>query len=63
MPLDLTPKEVEEMLGIPLKTLATWRTQNKGPAYHKLGGKVRYSEEDIKDWHRNCRVVTDDCKD
>lgn len=62
-PTLLTPKEFEELFGIPEKTQANWRTLNKGPAYYKLGGKVRYAEKDIETWQRNCRVLTEDSKE
>ena len=59
----LTAEEVERRFGIPEKTLANWRCQRKGPAYYKLGGKVKYAEKDIDTWRRNCRVLTADCKE
>lgn len=37
----MTTEEVEQAYGIAAKTLANWRSQGRGPAYHKLGGKVR----------------------
>lgn len=57
----LTPKEVAVIYGIAEKTLANWRSQGKGPAYHKLGGKVRYADIDIEDWVKQSRKLTIDC--
>lgn len=31
-------------------TLATWRSQKKGPAYVKLGKKIFYTINDLKIW-------------
>ena len=57
----LKPKEVEQALGIPEKTLANWRSQGKGPAYFKFGGKVRYALKDLEGWIRTKRIITVDC--
>jgi predicted DNA-binding transcriptional regulator AlpA len=56
----LTAKDVRLAFGISEKTLANWRSQGRGPAYHKLGGKVRYAVADIEDWVRKGRVLTID---
>lgn len=58
----LSPREVAAAYGIAEKTLANWRSQGKGPAYHKLGGKVRYAAVDMEDWARESRVLTIDCR-
>jgi predicted DNA-binding transcriptional regulator AlpA len=35
-------------LGISVQTLRTWRQQNRGPRYRKIGGRcVRYSIADL----------------
>lgn len=34
-------------LGLAPKTLARWRWQGKGPAFHKLGSAVRYSVQEL----------------
>jgi predicted DNA-binding transcriptional regulator AlpA len=57
----LTPKEVAAIYGIAEKTLANWRSQGKGPAYHKLGGKVRYADSDMEDWVKQSRKLTINC--
>jgi hypothetical protein len=38
----LTPIEVSEKFDISHKTLANWRSEGRGPAYHKLGKRIRY---------------------
>jgi predicted site-specific integrase-resolvase len=59
----LSAKEVRQAYGIAEKTLANWRSQGRGPAYHKLGGKVRYKVEDLEAWARKSRVLTINCRD
>lgn len=34
-------------LGISVETLRTWRNQNRGPRYRRLGRCVRYSMADL----------------
>lgn len=47
----LTPQEVSDILRIDTNTLYKWRTQNKGPAYYKLGkgerAAVRYRKSEV----------------
>lgn len=40
--------QLAEHWGIPVRTLAAWRYQGKGPRYMKLGGAVRYRLEDVE---------------
>jgi hypothetical protein len=53
----LTEKEAAEMI-VDLKpqTLAKWRLRHKGPAYLKLGGKIRYRVIDIQTWMEQSRI-------
>ena len=44
----LTPKEAASFLKLQVQTLATWRTQGKGPRFSKLGRAVRYRPEDLQ---------------
>lgn len=37
-------------MGIKRLTLARWRTEGKGPRYHKVGGRVLYDPDDIDEW-------------
>lgn len=47
-----TPGEVAEFLGgdFSEKTLANWRSDGKGPKYHKIGRHVRYRWTDVNAW-------------
>jgi predicted site-specific integrase-resolvase len=48
-------KEVAERLGIEPRTLEGWRWKGIGPAYHRIGGSIRYSTEDIEAYERSVR--------
>lgn len=55
----LTQAELADRFGVPVKTLAAWRYQNKGPAYLKLGGAVRYRVEDVEAYENENLVGAD----
>ena len=42
-------------LGVKRKTLENWRSLGKGPAFHKVGGKVLYEESELDAWLQTCR--------
>jgi hypothetical protein len=46
------PPWLAERLGVPLKTLAVWRSQGKGPRYVRVGKHVRYDPRDVEAWIR-----------
>ena len=46
----LTPREAATFLGLSIRTLARYRSKGHGPAYYKLGGSVRYTLEDLRQW-------------
>lgn len=48
-PLLLKPEEVAEILKVEIRTLAQWRSLNKGPKYSKKCG-IRYSVADIHEF-------------
>jgi hypothetical protein len=37
------PREAARVLGVCESTLQRWRTQSEGPAFVRIGGRVRYS--------------------
>ena len=43
----LTPAEVAEKLRIHPATLAQWRKNGEGPAFTRVGGEFRYTDEAI----------------
>ena len=46
----LTPTEVANLLGVPIRTLHKWRYFQEGPHAIKIGRHLRYSEEDLQAW-------------
>ena len=45
-----TPEKVSSILGLEIGTLAKWRSEGVGPAYIKVGSRVRYSDVDLEAW-------------
>lgn len=46
----LTRPEVGERLRVPIKTLAQWACQKKGPKFAKFGKHCRYRLSDVVAW-------------
>lgn len=46
----LTPADLSERLQISLSTLATWRSQGKGPKFYRTGGLIRYHPGEVAAW-------------
>lgn len=46
----LTPDDVSDLLGIPVKTLANWRSERVGPLPLRIGCHVRYRSSDVEAW-------------
>jgi len=46
----LTPEDVSDLLGIPVKTLANWRSERVGPLPLRIGCHVRYRSSDVETW-------------
>ena len=49
-PRYLRTKEAATFLSLSARTLEKHRTYGTGPAYHKLGGRVVYSVDDLTAW-------------
>lgn len=49
-PRFLRTQEAARFLGISLRTLEKHRTYGTGPLYRKIGGRVVYAVEDLKNW-------------
>lgn len=45
-----TAAEVADFLGVPVKTLYTWRTTSTGPRASKVGKHLRYRWADVESW-------------
>lgn len=46
----LTSAELSALLKVPVKTLAAWRSQRKGPLFHRYGVHVRYPLTELETW-------------
>lgn len=44
----LTPEQAAALLNLKSKTLARWRWAGCGPRFIKIGGAVRYAENDLQ---------------
>jgi hypothetical protein len=60
---DLPPRylrtpEAARFLSLSGRTLEKHRTYGTGPAYHKLGGRVVYSIEDLQAWANRGAVTS-----
>lgn len=43
-------QDVSDFLGVPVKTLYTWRHQGYGPKGRRVGRYVRYDPDDVREW-------------
>jgi excisionase family DNA binding protein len=50
MPKWLTTTEAAEYIGGKPGTMEIWRFKGQGPAFHKIGTRVRYTQEDLDEW-------------
>lgn len=46
----LKQDEVAARWGLSPRTLEAWRSEGRGPAFLKIGGRVHYRLEDIEAW-------------
>jgi hypothetical protein len=46
----LTAKEVSEIYGINLGSLANCRWSKRGPRYYRTGRRIVYKPEDVEQW-------------
>lgn len=46
----LTPQEVADQLGVPLRTLYNWRTSHVGPRAVRVGKHLRYRPAEVERW-------------
>jgi excisionase family DNA binding protein len=56
----LTPRQVANRLKLSRRTLDRWRQERKGPAWHKLGGRVLYRADEFAAWIEASRSRLDD---
>lgn len=58
--VNLTDTEAAKRLRVKTKTLANWRSDNKGPAFLKVGGRVLYPLNDLIAYEQQSRQTTRD---
>lgn len=46
----LSPKELADVLGVPVKTIYDWNLKGTGPKYVRVGRHVRYRPADVEAW-------------
>lgn len=46
----LTADQLAELVGVPAKTIADWRSRSIGPAFVRVGRHVRYRPADVEAW-------------
>lgn len=51
-----TTEQLAKYIDTPMNTLLHWRKNAKGPRYHKLGRRVRYSRTDVDAWVASCAI-------
>lgn len=50
------PREQASRIGIAPKTLDNWRSEDEGPPYYKVGGRVLYDDDEVDVWLATRRV-------
>lgn len=56
LPVYLTQQDLAARWSMSVRTLERWRAERYGPAWHVLGGSIRYSAIDVRAFeaaHRN----------
>jgi Helix-turn-helix domain len=57
--IELVPEiEVARVLRKTKAALVEMRARRLGPCFHKIGGSVYYSPDDVRKWLESMRVVT-----
>jgi predicted DNA-binding transcriptional regulator AlpA len=46
----LEEKDLAGKLQVSLGTLRSWRTDGKGPRFHRIGQMIRYAPSDVNRW-------------
>jgi hypothetical protein len=54
----LSTPQLAEQLGVSVQFLTIGRCRNWGPKYLKLGQRVRYHPDDVRDWLQERRHAT-----
>jgi len=44
----LNDRQAAQFFNVGLQTLRNWRSQRRGPSYHRLGRSIRYNQADLE---------------
>lgn len=55
--LAVDPQTAAPAIGVTVGTLKRWRREGTGPAYCRIGNRVRYRVADLDDWLQNRKVT------
>lgn len=50
LPLVLSPTQLAEVMGVPVKTVYLWNSAGTAPTAMRLGKHIRYRREDVEAW-------------
>jgi transposase-like protein len=50
----VSEEDTAKILDVEPGTLATWRSQGKGPKFRKIGRRIEYTPRFIKEYQRSC---------
>jgi phage terminase Nu1 subunit (DNA packaging protein) len=43
-------KEAAKLIGLAEQTMSLWRSQGRGPAFLRVGSRIRYHLDDLSNW-------------
>lgn len=46
----ITPRQLAELLGVPLGTVRDWHRRGVAPPHYKIGGLIRYRPAEVEQW-------------
>lgn len=46
----ISPEALAELLGIPIRTIYSWRSRGLGPPSYRIGKHVRFRLDDVDEW-------------
>jgi len=56
----IAEEELAAAIRVTVQTLATWRSEGRGPKYAKLGRSVFYRVSDLHEWIADCMEGVED---